>query len=127
MSLFSELIKEKRLHLKLSLRAAAKIIGISYTYLAILEKGIDKRTGIINKPTPETLQMIASAYHLDYNYLLSLWGYIESVKLELPAHLQELIEECKHFSEDDVNTLIQYAKFISWQRKKQIEFNQKPD
>lgn len=53
--------------------------------------------------------MIASAYHLDYNYLLSLWGYIESVNLELPAHLQELIEECKHFSEDDVNTLIQYA------------------
>ena len=54
--------------------------------------------------------MIASAYHLDYNYLLSLWGYIKSVNLELPAHLQELIEECKHFSQDDVNTLIQFAK-----------------
>ena len=103
--------------MKLSLRAAAKMIGISYTYLDILEKGVDKRTGITNKPTPETLKMISSAYKLDYNYLLSLWGYIKSVNLELPAYLQELLEECRHFSEDDIHALIQYAKFISWQRK----------
>ena len=99
MSVFSDLIKEKRLSMKLSLRSAAKMIGISYTYLDILEKGVDKRTGITNKPTPETLEMIASAYRLDYNYLLSLWGYIKSVNLELPSYLQELLEECKHFSE----------------------------
>ena len=121
MSVFSDLIKEKRLSMKLSLRSAAKMIGISYTYLDILEKGVDKRTGFTNKPTPETLEMIASAYRLDYNYLLSLWGYIKSVNLELPSYLQELLEECKHFSEDDVSSLIQYAKFISWQRKECIK------
>ena len=86
MSVFPDLIKEKRLSMKLSLRSAAKMIGISYTYLDILEKSVDKRTGITNKPTPETLEMIASAYRLDYNYLLSLWGYIKSVNLELPSY-----------------------------------------
>lgn len=117
MSEFSYLIKNKRLAMKLSIRAAAKHIGISYTYLDNLEKGIDRRSGTTNKPTPETLQMIASAYQLDYNYLLNLWGYIESVDLTLSAHLQELLDECKHFSDDDISNIIQYAKFLTWKKK----------
>lgn len=53
MNNFSNIIKEKRLAMKLSLRNASRLIGISHTYLNNLEKGFDHRTDIKNKPTPK--------------------------------------------------------------------------
>lgn len=115
MSEFSKLIKEKRLAMNMSLRYASRQIGISYTYLSNLEKGVDQRTGFTNKPTPETLQMIATAYKLDYTYLLQLWGYIQEMDLSLSPNLQELIAACKKMSADDIKQVTQYANFINWQ------------
>ena len=112
MNNFPDIIKEKRLAMKLSLRNASRLIGISHTYLNNLEKGVDRRTGIKNKPTPETLQLIATAYDLDYNYLLQSCGYIEETSLELPTHLQELLATCRKMPKSDVNYMTQFAQFL---------------
>ncbi|QTB24289.1 helix-turn-helix domain-containing protein [Lysinibacillus sphaericus] len=58
------------------LRDAAKRMEITYSYLALLEKGTDRRTGKPLKPTPETLQQIASAYKYDYIKLIEAAGYL---------------------------------------------------
>lgn len=42
------------------LRDAAKRMEITNSYLSMLEKGINRRTGKPLKPKPETLQQIAS-------------------------------------------------------------------
>ena len=112
MNNFPDIIKEKRLTMKLSLRNASRLIGISHTYLNNLEKGVDHRTGIKNKPTPETLPLIATAYDLDYNYLLQSCGYIEETSLELPVHLQELLATCRKLPKSDVNYMTQFAQFL---------------
>ena len=112
MNNFSNIIKEKRLAMKLSLRNASRLIGISHTYLNNLEKGVHHRTGIKNKPTLETLQLIARAYDLDYNYLLQSCGYIEETSLELPVHLQELLATCRKLPKSDVNYMTQFAQFL---------------
>lgn len=52
------------------LRDAAKRMEITYSYLAMLEKGTDWRTGKPLKQTPLTLQQIASAYKYDYMKLI---------------------------------------------------------
>lgn len=71
-----DLMKTKRKELKLSLRGAANLIGISHSYLSMLEKGLDPRNSTPIKPTPETLKLISKAYDTDYNLLMELVGYI---------------------------------------------------
>ncbi|OSA69851.1 helix-turn-helix domain-containing protein [Clostridium botulinum] len=66
----------KRKELKLSLRNASKLIGISHSYLSTLEKGIDPRNNAPIKPTPETLQLISNAYNTPYEYLMEMAGYL---------------------------------------------------
>ncbi|AUM99633.1 helix-turn-helix domain-containing protein [Clostridium botulinum] len=66
----------KRKELKLSLRNASKLIGISHSYLSTLEKGIDPRNNAPIKPTPETLKLISNAYNTPYEYLMKMAGYL---------------------------------------------------
>lgn len=67
----------KRKELKLSLRNASELIGISHSYLSTLEKGIDPRNNTPVKPTPETLQLISTAYNVSYSELMRLAGYLD--------------------------------------------------
>lgn len=97
---FSEILKSKRKELNLSLRSAAELIGISHSYLSILEKGIDPRSNSVSKPTPETLKLISKAYHLDYNELMQIAGYIsdtndalfEEGKFDIEKEAKKIIE-----------------------------------
>jgi hypothetical protein len=59
-----------------SIREAAKRMGISYSYLSILEKGIDPRTGKNSNPKPDTLRIISKAYEYPYEELLKEAGYL---------------------------------------------------
>ncbi|MDG5852456.1 helix-turn-helix domain-containing protein [Clostridium beijerinckii] len=77
-NMFGNYIRERRENLDLSLRDAAKLIGISHSYLSTLEKGIDKRKNTEVKPTPEILRYISDAYKINYTYLMELVGYIPS-------------------------------------------------
>ncbi|MNO54446.1 hypothetical protein D3C76_449200 [compost metagenome] len=107
MSALGKLLKELRG--KESLRDAADRIGISHTYLRILEKGVDLRSGNPAKATPETLKLISKAYNYPYPDLLKIAGIIdenlkdelileEKIKLadmilNLPEHERRLVED----------------------------------
>ncbi|AWZ48339.1 hypothetical protein C3495_05680 [Clostridiaceae bacterium 14S0207] len=69
---------KKRKDLGLSLRNAAKLIGISHSYLSTLEKGKDPRNNAPISPTPETLQLISKAYNISYSELMKIAGYLPS-------------------------------------------------
>lgn len=76
MSNLGELFREIRLSKKWSIRQAAKKMGISYSYLSILEKGVDPRTGKDSNPKPETLKIISKAYDYPYEELMKAAGYL---------------------------------------------------
>jgi transcriptional regulator with XRE-family HTH domain len=70
------LFREIRLSKKWSIRQAAKKMGISYSYLSILEKGVDPRTGKDSNPKPETLKIISKTYGYPYEELMKAAGYL---------------------------------------------------
>lgn len=86
MNELQKILKEKRKQLKLSLREAGDLIGISHSYLSTLEKGIDPRNGSPVRPTPDTLRLISAAYKIDYNVLMRAAGYLHSIVAEKPTH-----------------------------------------
>jgi len=98
----STFLISKRTELKLSLRDAAKSIGISHSYLSTLEKGFDPRNNAPIKPTPETLQLISNAYKTSYEYLMKLSGYIDN----------KLNEETKLTKKDekDISKILKQTK-----------------
>lgn len=113
MMTLAQLLSEKRKADRLSLREAAELIGISHGYLNKLEKGVDSRTGIKNNPTPETLQMIAKAYHWDYQYLLKVCGYMyDKTDDSMSPNLKALLETCRTMSDNDLYSVKRFADFI---------------
>lgn len=88
------LLKEKRSEMGLSLRDAANLVGVSHTYLSILEKAKDPRSSSPIVPTIETLQMISKAYNINTNILLTLAGYddITINKNESKTHIESTHE-----------------------------------
>ncbi|QGQ97997.1 XRE family transcriptional regulator [Paenibacillus psychroresistens] len=60
-----------------SLRDVSSRSGISHTYLGIIEKGIDQRSGNPVKPTPDTLKTLAKAYNYSYEELMRKAGYLQ--------------------------------------------------
>ena len=67
-----DLIKKYRSDHNLSLRGFAIKTGLSYGYIAILEKGIDARTKQPTKPTLETIRCIAKGLNLSLEELLKI-------------------------------------------------------
>ena len=119
MSKFAQILKEKRAAMNLSLRSAAELIGISHTYLDKLEKGFDSRTGVCNKPTPDTLKLISDTYDISYIDLLKYCGYIpetpsDNIKYYNPD-VKELLKIVKDFTKPKMRNLILYAKFLEKQ------------
>lgn len=102
MNNLQDLLISKRKELKLSLRNAAELIGISHSYLSTLEKGTDARNNTPVKPTPETLQLISKAYGISYEHLMKLTGYL----IEDTAKPSELSEK----EEKDVEKRIDKLK-----------------
>ena len=60
----------------MSIREAAKAVGLSHTRLGDIEKGVDRRTGKKTNPHPKTLKKIAHGLNLDYIKLMRLSNYI---------------------------------------------------
>lgn len=96
-----DILKKRRKQLKLSLRDASKLIGISHSYLFNLEKGVDPRNGSLINPTPETLDLISKAYNLNYNELLNIVGYLEDEPYPNANKFIDLVrEEVKRYGYD---------------------------
>lgn len=103
-------LMNKRKELKLSLRNAADLIGISHSYLNTLEKGVDPRNNAPVNPTPETLQLISKAYNTSYEYLMRLSGYLNN---ESKDENKLSKEEADGLSEEFLNMLIKHGKIKS--------------
>ncbi len=116
MKKLAQLLKEKRTAMNLSLRSAAELIGISHTYLDKLEKGFDSRTGVSNKPTPDTLKLISDTYNINYIDLLKYCGYIPNKTTDnINYHnsdVEELLGIVGNFTKPQIRNLILYAKFL---------------
>lgn len=118
-------IKDRRLELKLSLRKAAELAGISHNYLSILEKAHDPRSNSPIKPTFETLRLISKAYKMNVNELLELAGYNEYVKLAKEVYTAEELAKLvpKEYQETFKKLNIKQIEFV----KKMVEENIDPD
>ena len=68
-------LREARHKKNLSLREAAKRIGMSSSRLQEIEASVSKISGKLTKPKPSTLSMIASTYNLPEPMLLDMSGY----------------------------------------------------
>lgn len=101
------LLINKRKQLKLSLRDASDLIGISHSYLSMLEKGVDPRTNSIIKPTPETLKLISDAYNLNYNDLMNLIGYITDTDIIESSNNSEWKPQLTKKDEKDIEKLLE--------------------
>lgn len=76
MNNLGQLFRQIRDSKKWSIRTAAAKMGISYSYLSILERGTDPRTGKDSSPRPDTLRLISKAYDYPYEELLKAAGYL---------------------------------------------------
>ena len=92
---FGERIKERRLERGFGLREAAKLFGISPTYLSRIENRAER-----NPPKQETIEKIAEVLQMDFDELMRLAGrFTDDVKEFLtqdeamPAFLREAREE----------------------------------
>ncbi|MCP3810027.1 helix-turn-helix domain-containing protein [Paenibacillus sp. Lou8.1] len=87
---------------KESLREAAERIGISHTYLSILEKGNDLRSKKPIKPTSDTLKLLSKAYQYPYEILLEKADIIdEDLKLKLEdQHKMKLLKDFESLDEE---------------------------
>ena len=70
--LLGTIIYEYRMKHQLSLRAFANKCGLSYTYISMLEKNKDYRTGNPIAPTLDSVKYIAKAMNLSIDELLKI-------------------------------------------------------
>ena len=117
MNQLSQILKQRRQEMKLSLRAAANLIGISHAYLDKLEKGFDARTGSKNKPTPETLKLISQTYEIEYMDLLAFCGYINPQNKDCDrinnSDIKKLLRIASNLPPQKIHNLILYAKCLT--------------
>ncbi len=83
----------KSLRSNQSIREVSRLTGISHTYLGIIEKGIDPRSGNPIKPSPETLKILSEAYNYPYEKLMQASGYLSESHLIAAEQVQELSPE----------------------------------
>jgi transcriptional regulator with XRE-family HTH domain len=103
-----------------SLRDVSSRSGISHTYLGIIEKGIDQRSGNPVKPTPETLKTLAKAYNYPYEELMRKAGYLQESS---EVYLTDNNLECTHIELENVllNQRITYrGKALNEAERKKI-------
>lgn len=107
-----DMLMDRRKELNLSQRKAAELIGISNTYLRVLEIGKDPRNNSEAKPTPETLKLISDAYKLDYEELMVAAGYIDEETFERIEELKDapVDKQNEYLMEEIIDLLISMGR-----------------
>jgi transcriptional regulator with XRE-family HTH domain len=104
-----ELIKKAREEKGLSQRQVAIKAGVSHSYLAAVERGVEHR------PSPDWLKKVAKALDLNYENLLELAGYLE--REEEPALIYGFNFE--DLTEEDILLLQKMADELRERRRKE--------
>lgn len=94
--LLGDIIYKYRTENNLSLRAFANKCGLSYTYISMLEKNKDYRTGKPIAPTLESVKYIANAMNLSIDELLKIIDDEQEFKMneEAPKHNEPKFYMC---------------------------------
>lgn len=119
--LLGDIIYKYRISHNLSLRAFANKCGLSYTYISMLEKNKDYRTGKPIAPTLDSVKYIANAMNLSIDELLKIIDDEQEFKMNeitpkstsivmvygtIPAGVpMEMIEDVIDTEEIDANML----------------------
>lgn len=131
MSELNRLLRELRG--KESLRDVSKRVGLSHSYLSILEKGIDPRSKAPINPSPDTLKRLAEAYNYPYEKLMKVAGYIdedhydnssvvkEAERLYDDPEFQLAMRSAQGFSEENKKKVLEYIEMIE-----ELEKGRKP-
>lgn len=105
---------------KRSLREAAKLSGLSYSYISSLEKGEHPKTKAPIIASPESLKQLAKAYRYDYKELYRICGIIDDEDkkegfLTDPQKLK-LLELINGLDTEDTTHVTDYVEY--WIQKK---------
>ena len=85
-----EVIKKYRKEHNLSLRAFANKCGLSYTYISMLEKNTDYRTGKPIAPTLDSVKYISNAMNMPIDDLLKILDDEQEFKMNEYADMDNL-------------------------------------
>jgi HTH-type transcriptional regulator, competence development regulator len=107
------ILKKLREDSLLSLRSVEKLTGISNAYLSQLEN--DRA----QNPSASLLSKLAELYKIEFNYLLSLAGIVESEAVQKKS-FGEYIFQKENLTENEEEELIQYLKFMRLRDKKKL-------
>lgn len=105
-----EHLRNLRTQRNLSIRSAAKLIGISASRLQELETGISRTTGKRTSPTTDALFKIAQAYDQPAATLLELAGLV-TVTADA-AQEAELIQVFRRLDSDGRDLLVSIARVV---------------
>ena len=96
---------------KLALRTVEEMTGISNAYLSQLEN--DK----IKKPSADILHKLATAYKVDFNYLLHIAGLVEKSS-SVNVSFGKFVFSKDNLTKEEEAELIHYLQFIRQKKKK---------
>jgi transcriptional regulator with XRE-family HTH domain len=131
MNPLGDLLTRLREERELSLRAAARLIGISHEYLAILEGGGQRMTKRQAEPSLLVLKKIAKGYNVSYYELLSaadgLPGNIPPAILDMLAdpHNRDIVRLMQ--DPEDFEVLVTNSRAILRHAEKVGRSNDKSD
>lgn len=88
---FGRFIRDQRTAMGLSLREAARRVGLSHFRLGEIEAGLNHRTGKPTRPSWDQVERIAEAYELPVHPLLAQAGYNVGVASSLTPEEREIL------------------------------------
>lgn len=106
---FGSLLRERRLAKGYSLRKFAEAVGVSPTYLSLVEQGKVERP-----PTAERVQKMAELLEANVNEWLALAGRMPGDVAEIvhsePTEMPELLRAAKGLTADQLRKLAEQAR-----------------
>lgn len=89
------------------LRTVAENTGISHTYIADLEKGINRKTNNKISPSPHTLKSLSTFYGCDYYKLMELAGHINLKDFNYKESVEDItVSASKYLTETELNIFL---------------------
>lgn len=102
------MLREKRLAKGLSLRAFAKLVDVSPTYLSQVEQGN------VDPPTAERVRRMAELLHENPDHLIALAGRVPEDLPEIiqkrPTEMPELLREANGLTPEQLRDLTEHVR-----------------
>lgn len=118
----AEFVKERRGELRISQRELAKRSGLSPTYIANIELGVNPSTGKPISPTIDAMQALSKGLGVSYEELDRVARGLPRYPTEHPGwtpRVKELVAETEAMTPEDQQKMIEYARFLLHQKRQE--------